>query len=54
MGLRVSMGSSDCSLNVRQLSCISALWEAKCPFATRDVVIVHELGWSSEMDVYKS
>lgn len=45
------MGSS---LNLRQCSCVSALWEAKCPFATREVVIVHELGGTSETGVSKS
>lgn len=48
------MGSSARGLNLRQCSCVSGLWEAKCPFATREVAIVRELGGTSETGVSKS
>lgn len=54
LGLKGAMGSSHPNLNLRQRSCVSTLWEAKFPFATRAVAIAHEAGWTSETDVYKS
>lgn len=54
-GAESAVGSSGHSLSLRQCSCVPVLWEAKCPFAARDVVvIVHEPAWISDTDAYKS